>query len=264
MGLKNNFNTTMICSTFMLLLATSCGGSKSGGGSSAAPTPVRVPVQTTQEEVVLGTEGMYRAVLIPLNSHLPHETVGTVTIKVYGDEFVAQTVVNGSPAGIKHFQYINAGSECPTVEDDNNADNFIDIVEAQKKTGSILIPLDSKLSNQFEGMDYGPIANARGAFVYKRSAPLTYIELDLHAKDPSSTDGMTKLHTGENLNLAGRIVTLHGSATALPQSVGTFEEMTAKESLPIACGRLVRLSTDEERVIINEPAPAPTVEDDRH
>lgn len=248
MGLKK-FSSALLFS-FLAITATSCGGSKSSSGGSSAATPARQPeVSQQQEEVVQPTQGMYRAVLIPLNSHLPHEIVGTVTIKISGDDFEAQTVVRGSPAGTKHLQFINAGTVCPEAADDLNGDSFIDMIESQKKTGSILIPLDYKLASQFEGIDYGPIANAKGDYVYKRSAPLTYLENDLRAPDVASNDGIVKLHLGELLNLSGRVVTIHGAGKVLPASVGSLEDMKARESLPIACGRLVRLSEAEENLM---------------
>lgn len=200
-----------------------------------------VVIQQEQQQ----DEGTYRAVLSPLNTSVAGETAGTVEVVISGDNVSVKSSVTGSPRGVKHRQNIMVGSACPTA--DTNADTFIDIPETVATTGQILIPLDSDLSEQLNGIDYGPIANGSGNYVYRRSTTLTRMLADLNSPDPDTTDAIEKLPLGSNLNLDGRVVLIHGVArsTNLPDTVGSVGDLEAEDALPIACGTLVRVVQEE-------------------
>lgn len=235
---KSKIISTLLLGTCLLTLA-SCGSDDDG--SSAV-------VRQEQEQ---DDQGFYRAVLRPLNSSVGGETSGTVEIRIEGDNMTVDSNVAGAPAGVKHLQNITTAGTCPSASADLNADTFVDVAELLPSTGPILIPLDSDLSEQLDGLDFGPIANGEGTYVYRRSTTLSRIMADLTAPDPDPVDPIVKLLPGENLNLDGRVVIIHGvdSSSNLPDSVVSAGDLTSEQTLPIACGELVRITTEEASFI---------------
>lgn len=180
---------------------------------------------------------------------LAGEPTGSIEIQVEGDDFMVESMVKDSPAGIKHYQFIMSGSECPDFNDDKNLDGIIDIREMMNKTGKFFIPLDSNLSEQIAGMDYGPIANGTGSFIYRRSTTLSMLLSDLNAPDPDRADHLVKLPTGDYLKLAKKVVVILGvpKLIDLPDTVSNIDNFTEHESLPIACGRIMRVLKDSDQ-----------------
>lgn len=188
-------------------------------------------------------EGEYRAILQPLNPELFGASEGELKIMIKEDKFIASVDMRDVHSGIKHFQTVLGYGNCPDLSDDMNGDGVIDILEAFAKTGKILIPLDSNLGNQLKGIDYGPIANVFGQYVYKRSSPLSELLADLRSSDPDLTDAVVKLPFGMNLNLSGRIVLIHGVSPEayLPESVSGIDGYTKDQITPVACGVIERV-----------------------
>lgn len=240
---KSPFISSLLISTCLITLV-SCGSDSSGGGGTSS----------TRNEEQLGDEGIYRAVLKPINESLSGKTDGTVEVKIKGDDVQVLSNITGSPAGVKHLQNIMHSTSCPTAAVDANNDSLIDAAEAMKAAGKILIPLDSDLSSQLDGMSYGPISNGSGNYVYKKSTTLSSLLSDLNAVDPDPSDAVIKLPSGRDLHLAGRVVLIHGvrSSSDLPASVVAFGEHSAEVSLPIACGVLVRVRNEGV-----QPVPQP-------
>ncbi len=237
--MKNqNLRASIILGTCLFTLASCGGGSGSGSASSSQ-----------RQEQQLDDQGIYRAVLKPLNSSVAGNTTGTAQIKINGDDIVVESNVVGAPGGVKHLQNITTAASCPT--NDANGDSFIDVVEAQ---GQILIPLDSDLSEQLDGMDFGPIANGSGSYVYRRSTTLSLMLADLRAFDPDPLDLVVKILPEQDLNLSGRVLIVHGieNNSNLPDSVATKGTLSKEQSLPIACGQLVRITSEEAAALETE------------
>lgn len=249
---KNQIISTLLISTCLITLV-SCGSDSSGGGSKNT---------TRSEEQQLGDEGIYRAVLSPLNTTLSGNTNGTVEIKIEADNVSVKSNVADAPQGVKHLQNIMVGGKCPTAAADANSDTLVDISEAMKVTGQILIPLDSDLSTQLDGISFGPISNGAGSYVYKRSTTLTNLLSDLNALDPDPSDAVTKIKAGDDLNLSGRVVLIHGvrSSSELPDSVVALGDHSAATALPIACGVLVRVRSEGSDSPVPEPAETESTE----
>jgi hypothetical protein len=231
-----------------LLLLTAC-GTEPGGSFKTAPTlqPVRQP-----------DSGLYRAILRPLNESAAGRTRGTILVSVSedSDEFRVEAAVHGAPAGVKHFQHITTAGACPDAGHDANGDGLIDVVEGMAAYGRLLLPLDSNLNTQLDGSNFGPIANAAGAYVYARTGMLSRLIDDLRDTEQLLPEGLAKLAYDEPLNLSGRAVIIHGVGAALPGSVATTREMSARESLPIACGILTRIKS------VDDPTGEPEMEDE--
>lgn len=232
--------STVLIGTCLITLA-SCGGDS--GGSSGS---------SSQQREQQDDQGIYRAVLKPLNESVAGSTSGTVEIRIEGDDVVVTSNITGAPAGVKHLQNVTLLSSCPAPAAEGS---FV----TAASTGKILIPLDSNLSEQLMGMSFGPIANGSGSYVYKRSTSLTEMLADLRSPDPDSLDAVVKLSPEENLNLDGKVVFIHGVASSanLPETVGTIGDLSPEQALPIACGELVRITSED----VTEPeAESETVE----
>ncbi len=223
------------CSTYFsfLLLLASCGKSAEKGHHTS--------LVTAQE---LSDEGRYRASLKPLNPGLGLQTSGTVEFLIEGDDLRISSRVSGAPALVKHYQHLLRGKSCPVS--DANGDGVLDFAETISASGPILIPIDSDLSNQLVGMDYGPIASSAGAFSYQRSTSLSSLLDDLTQPDPDRSDAVAKLTTGAPLSLDGRAVVILGldSRERLPSTVAGHLSEPPELMTPIACGTLVRVGDE--------------------
>jgi hypothetical protein len=152
---------------------------------------------------------------------------GAAEIKITGDQVDVKTLLDDDDIVI-HKQSILMGKRCPVASDDKNKDGIIDIQEAMKASGNVLIPLDSDLNSAEEGKNIYPVGSG---FTYVESASLAKLESD------------TKQRTNQSLNLSGRVVIIHGVAatTVLPETVANRDGMTQQLSVPIACGILKKL-----------------------
>lgn len=214
--MKNKIMKLLLLSLSILILA-SCGGKDGGGGSS--------PSSTIQEQVA---EGSYRAVVRPLNNSLSgFIPSGFAEIKITGNDVSVKTLLDDD-ARVAHMQSIHVGTQCPTMAHDANKDGLIDAVEMKAVTGEVLIPLDSDINSDELGAGVYPVGRN---FTYLENAELGQLEADVRAR------------TGQNLNLGGRVVIMHGvdAKTNMPATVATVNGMTPQASVPIACGIIQRV-----------------------
>jgi hypothetical protein len=226
-----NVSAIVLCLSFITFV--SCGGSKSGHQSNS---------NKSQDAEQIGS--LYRAVLKPLNPNSAGTTSGVVLLRINGDEFVVEETVANAPGGIKHYQAIMSGSTCPTL--DENGDGYIDLKEGTKTFGNRLIPLDSNLDSQFAGIDFGPIANETNAYVYRRSTSLSLMLSDLRIEDPNGEDDLVKLQDKENINFSNRVIVVMGMNRSLPATVEGDDTFTPSEGLPIACGKLTAINSEND------------------
>lgn len=231
----------------MSLICGLCALTACGNKSSSSTTPIagkhpEVRPIVEKEEFDPGT---YVAELYPVNRTLRDNLQGEVklTIKDQEDEFIAVVEVKGADSGIKHFQEILTGSECPSENEDTNFDGIIDAGEILAYSGNVLIPLDSKLQNQFEGMSYGPIANEEGYYLYRRSASYKSVLQDLKSFDDGPEDTLVKLAASEKMRLVHKVVVVYGvsAEVELPETVKSKSDRSLHESIPLLCGKLKRI-----------------------
>lgn len=182
-----------------------------------------------------GTELIYAATLLPLNGS---QVTGTAVFVVDEQEDVVILELAGSnlAPSITHLQHVHLRSECPTFADDDNADDWIDVVEGQPRFGRILIPLDSDLRTQEAGTY--PTASASGQLQYSQGTRLSTMLADLRAPDPDPSDAVAKLDATTALAPHTRSIVIYGVApgTQLPPSVAALPGTTPQQSLPVACG----------------------------
>ncbi|MFP5384887.1 MAG: hypothetical protein ACLGHN_02325 [Bacteriovoracia bacterium] len=245
------FNAAKLFSTFLIgtsvFMLVSCGSDDKSSNNS---------FQDHQEQQQ-DDQGIYRAVLKPLNFSVAGDATGTVEIRVKGDDVIVESNVIGTHSGVKHLQNIMTGTACPDATSDLNNDSVVDFKETMPSAGSILIPLDSNLAEQLGGIEYGPIANSSGTFSYRRSASLTDLLSDLRAPDPDPVDVIEKLPLGDQLNLSGKVVVIHGvrNNSGLTETVSSMRDLSPEQSLPVACGKLVRISNEENETSSETEAP---------
>ncbi len=222
-----------------LLALTSC-GNKDNSKSSVVSE-----VNELQE-----VPGLYRATISGMNTGIAGNSTGVFVLKIEGDEIQAEMDMEGTPAQVVHRQYLRAGTQCPDFSADKNADGIIDIVEAEAVSGLSFMPLDSNLNSQSEGANF-PISRTSGKYHYSEAASLNSFMTDLFSPDENLLDAVVKFEAGQDLNLSGRTVMIHGvsAATQLPETVATQNAENAYATLPIACGILRRVENSDPVVI---------------
>lgn len=210
-------------------------------GKSDKKTAPMVDMLEQQE-----TQGVYKASLSGLNTDVAGATSGIVNFRIQGDEVEADVIVDGAPKLVMHRQNIRTGTVCPTAENDLNKDGFVDTAEADLISGKILIPLDSDINSQLSGGNY-PVARSNGKYYYQEAASLTNMIADLYSPHENIDESYFKLEAGQELNLSGRVVIIHGIAESvnLPDTVAGIDNKSPQSLIPIACGVLTRvISTD--------------------
>lgn len=214
---KNNALTLALLSSSLLLAACGKDGGGGSGGSNFSPA-----IQEQQ------AEGTYKAILRPMNNSLSgFLPTGTAEIKIVQNNVSVKTLLDDD-ARVAHMQSVHMAGRCPNAGDDANGDGIVDINEAYRAAGEVLVPLDASLESADEGQGVYPVGSG---FTYMENTTLDRLETD------------TKARTGQNLNLGGRVVLIHGVAagTSMPGTVTTRNGMTPQLSVPIACGILKRI-----------------------
>jgi hypothetical protein len=223
-----------------LLAAVSCGSDDDDSSSNVQTPP---PQQEEQQD-----QGTYTITFQPLNAGVAgNAAAGTGTITISEQTASVNLNMTGVPARINHLQHIFTSGTCPTPAADVNGDGFIDVLEGVPSYGPILIPLDGNLNTQADGSAQTPRADSAGTYSYNRTAVLPALLADLQAVDTDPTDAVGKLPAGENLNLEGRTVIIHGvpDSSNLPETVGSLPNVDAARTLPIACGTITRSAAEE-------------------
>ncbi len=180
----------------------------------------------------------YLAKFHTLNSHINGIVAGSSTIHFTPKH--VKTFVRlfaGSP-GTWHMQNVFVGDRCPGIQDDVNFDGFIDIQEAHRVVGSVIIPMDGDISSQKAGTNIFPKANESGTYTYDKEAKLKKFMKDLREEDKNLNDIIMKLAPYQDLNIEGMVVIIQGVSQdlALPPSVATYGGRKNFQTLPVACG----------------------------
>lgn len=213
----------LLISLFFILIISSCGKSSDSNDTQGMTNFVE------KEEAM--KEGEYVAFLRTINSSVNgYIPFGRAELSLKEDEFKVVTYLDDDQR-VMHIQRIHTGRKCPTLEDDLNGDGYIDIIEAEKALGSVLIPLDNDLSSREAGEDKYPIGSS---FTYTRSAKWSTILEDLK-KDYK--EGYYVLE-GDVLNLEDRVILIHGTSysSLIPDTLQTHEGIEPHLSVPVVCG----------------------------
>lgn len=200
--------------------------------------PGQIEVNATQN-----AQGSYAFELTSLSVELAPLVKGLGSIRVMGDQFEVSVKVEGVEAFSSHAQYLHAGAVCPDMSSDSNADEYLDSAEALMTSGKILIPFDGDLSAQLLDSNVFPSANGQGKYSYLNSSALSLMIGDLRIEDENPNDAYTKLTLNETINFEGRTVIVYGIPTSLqvPGTIRPFNRLNRQASIPIACGKVLRV-----------------------
>lgn len=226
---------------FFCILFFSCGDKT----SKSTPEKNISSLKPLKQESDFGT---FRAFLEPVNAQLAG-TTGKIEIKINNYEFIVKAEVENTLSGIKHFQYIMIDGKCPTNISDKNKDSIINFYEMLESSGQIILPLDSNLSEQFLGIDFGPIANKEGKYSYVRSAFFSDLFYDLKKEDPDPFDFYVKLGNKKTLALEDKIIVITGLISDSDFDLSFDNQgMEFSRNLPLACGNFKRIKEKSELI----------------
>lgn len=187
---------------------------------------------------------VYVAHLHELNSEITgsHPT-GIAHFTVRGDKLTIRIVMQGVPPGIEHWQHLHGFTDgkaatCPTGRAateaaDKNHDGIIDLIETEPDSGTTMVPFNAKPAAMDIPANTYPKASTRGTYTYKKMVSLKALQA-----------AFAKAFNGASLDLDKRVVYVHGvpADTKLPASVASLGTIPAQVTLPIACGKIERVS----------------------
>lgn len=201
-------------------------------------------VTIIQEQEQTPSVGDFSANVIPVNPAIVSNPASTNTIRIINDDVSARIASSGLSGNTIVRQQIRNSRSCPSIADDINGDGFVDGVEAQSRTGGVMIPLDGDINTQTAGNSINPATNRNGSYTYNRSGSLSRILADLTTADPNPNDIFIKLNPGAVLNIEGAVFDIYGipESVNLPSTVAALPGLSAHQSFPVACGLLQQVS----------------------
>jgi len=196
------------------------------------------PVDAQQRPTVPAATTSYVAHLTGLNAGAAGgSATGEATFTITGDRLTITIDASGLPPGIIHWQHFHGftggqASACPNASADVNHDGMIDIVETEPSVGTTMVPFtDNPVSMDVAHGAY-PQASSTGTLHYTETVSLSALETSF-----------AKAFPRQALDLDRRVVFLHGvpATSQLPATVASLGPIPAAVTLPIACGRIVRV-----------------------
>lgn len=182
---------------------------------------------------------VYSAEITPLNSDITGlETHGKASFAIQEEEMVVKIEISDAPPEMQHWQHfhgfidgVDAG--CATLDLDENGDGIVDVVETELVSGTTMVPFNDIPSDIKLGENTYPIADETGYYSYEKVIKMS----DLERK-------FAEVFDGGDINLDRRVLYIHGipEDTELPESVQSVHDIPAHITLPIACGKIVRVT----------------------
>lgn len=165
-------------------------------------------------------------------------TTGEARFTVEGDKLTIQVKVKGAPPDTVHWQHFHGFTDghaatCPTAAADANHDGIVDLIETGKASGTTMVPFITDPASMDVAHGTYPTADAHGDYSYQETVSLRALDA-----------AFAKAFPGQKLDLAKRVVYIHGvpSSTRLPSTVASLGPIPAQVTLPIACGRIERVT----------------------
>lgn len=181
----------------------------------------------------------YEAALHPMNTNITGTAAsGEARFTVSGDTLTIDISMKGVPPSMIHWQHFhgftdNRDAVCPTQAADKNHDGIIDLIETGATSGTTMVPFDADPA----GMDIAhgkyPTASASGTYIYHATVSLAALQA-----------AFAKAFHDQKLDLDRRVVFIHGvpADTKLPVTVASLGPIPAQVTLPIACGKIERVT----------------------
>lgn len=252
----------IIYSLALISLAIGCGEKDKEKNNTTSPENQTARAEETKEPAPLdgsNIQGHYQAKFVTLNPHVNGTIPGSANF--YREDQKIFAYVRLFAGGVKawHMQNVYMGERCPTKDDDLNKDGFVDINEAEKVLGKIIIPLDSDISSQNSGKRFFPLADLSGYYHYERISNFERFLKDLQEPDIDLEDNIVKLPPGEGLSIEGKTFMVQGIAetVTLPDTVATKENRRSFQTLPVACGVFEKVTKAPGQVYVENEIPGP-------
>jgi hypothetical protein len=213
-----------------LVFIFSCGQRSVGDGKIISP--LKAP----------NHDGSYDLVFESLNESIAGDFTGQGELIIQENFLNIKIKVEDSPADTIHYQHLYAFERCPDLRDDLNRDGFLDEYEIVKKTGTILIPFDSDLTQQEKGYSDHPLSNPSGKYEYENSVNLSLLFDDLLLPELNTQDPFRKLKSLLGFRFKKTILVIFGvhESTSIPETVLTRGHLNQHNSFPIACAQLIQ------------------------
>lgn len=181
----------------------------------------------------------YIANLEPLNSNITGmSTTAQAKIVVTSDSVFVNISATDVPPNMQHWQHFhgfkdNSNANCTSASSDKNNDGIVDVVETEEASGTTMVPFNSNPAEMNIGSDSYPNAGKDSSYHYEARISLAQLKAAF-----ASTFG------DSSLDLDKRVIYIHGvpSGTSLPNSVASVGNFPAQTTLPIACGKIEKIS----------------------
>lgn len=181
----------------------------------------------------------YVAELQPLNSNVTGlETKGQARFVIEGDTLTITIDAEGLPPNMMHLQHFHGFKDgrdavCPIKAADVDHDGIIDLIETKPFSGTTMVPFHDDPTNMQIPSETYPKASATGTYHYQKTVSLSVLQASF-----------SKAFAGQKIDLERRVVYIHGvpPTTKLPASVASLGTIPAQITLPIACGKIKRIS----------------------
>jgi hypothetical protein len=165
------------------------------------------------------------------------KAVGEATFTMKGDSLTIAVNASGLPKDIEHWQHFHGFTDgrqatCPAKAADANGDGIIDVVETGVAAGTTMVPFSGDPVSMDVPHGTYPRASATGTLQYKQTVSLSALQTTF-----------AKTFDGQKLDLDRRVVFIHGipAASKLQASVASLGPIPAQVTLPIACGKIIRV-----------------------
>lgn len=221
---------------FVIFLFIAC--DKKNNKTTVQPIPTVMTEQVSEE-----INGIFQAKLSPINNLYP-KLNGSLTLLKEKGEFVIHVRLSEGPPSVLHVQNIHVGTRCPNLSDDLNKDGVIDAVEGANVYQEIIIPLDDDLNSQRMGGGIFPVSDEYGFYSYSRTAIWDKFYLDLQEEDINPTDELIKHKPSNHFSVTNKVIIIKGipETVEIPESVAGFGRLNKYQSLPVACGQIIKLT----------------------
>ncbi len=180
----------------------------------------------------------YVADLKGLNSNVTNMTTAAQAKFILTKDSLFVTIsARGVAPGIEHWQHFhgfadNQSATCAAQSNDKNNDGIIDVLETETTSGKTMVPFNEKSAEMDLGSDTYPKAGNDSTYHYEARIPLAQLKASF-----------AKAFGDSSLNLDKRVLYIHGvpSDTKLPSTVASLGDIPATVTLPIACGKIVKI-----------------------
>jgi len=181
----------------------------------------------------------YKAHLTALNvDRIGSAAEGDATFTIVGETLEVHIKMVGVPDTIEHWEHFHGfpnaiNATCITPDMDANNDGYLDLLETEPMSGTTMVPFNDKPEEMDIPTHTYPHATAKGDFEYTKTVPLAQLSRNFG-----------RVYKGGTIDLDKRVIYVHGvpNNSGLPHTVGSLGPVPSHVTLPIACGKIIKIS----------------------